>query len=379
MEGNKNIFKKLIGLLVLIYIGTIATINILIPDRDFSDMENRRLEQKPQFSMEKLFKGNYTSNFEKYISDQFPFRDYFIGVKSDCERMIGKKENNDVFLCKDAYLMEKFNEPDIDDFNKKLDAINSFAFSNSQTNIYFMLVPNSVKVMEEKLPKFAPVDNELDFIDKIKYSIDDSVDFVDVYGVLSNNKDDYIYYKTDHHWTTKGAYYAYRELSEYMGYEPYSEEDFEIKEVSDSFYGSLYSKGGFRGLDPDSIQLYIPKTKNTYQVEYYDEGEASKSIYNMDNLNKKDKYTVFLNGNHPALKISTNVNNGKTLLVIKDSYANSFVPFLTEHFSEIYMVDLRYYNEDLSDFMRDKNIEDVLLLYNVKSFCEDESIEKISW
>ncbi|WP_097677443.1 DHHW family protein [Anaerosalibacter sp. Marseille-P3206] len=379
MEVNKNIYKKLIGSLLLIYIGTIGTINILVPDRDFSDIENRRLEQKPQFSMEKLFKGDYTSNFEKYISDQFPFRDFFIGVKSDCERMIGKKENNEVFLCKDGYLMEKFNEPEVEDFNKKLNAINSFAFSNPQTNIYFMLVPNSVKVMEEKLPKFAPVDNELDFIDKVKYSIDDSVDFVDVYGVLSNNKDDYIYYKTDHHWTTKGAYYAYRELGKYMGFEPYLEDDFKIKEVSDSFYGSLYSKGGFRRLDPDSIQLYIPKAENTYEVEYYDEGETSKSIYDMDNLNKKDKYTVFLNGNHPVLKISTNVNNGKTLLVIKDSYANSFIPFLTEHFSEIYMVDLRYYNEDLSDFMRDKNIEDVLLLYNVKSFCEDESIEKISW
>ena len=379
MEVNKNVYKKLIGLFLIVYVGTMFTINILIPDRDFSDMENRRLEQKPKFTMEKLFKGNYTSNYEKYISDQFPLRDFFIGVKSDCERMTGKKENNDVYLCADGYLMEKFNEPDVEDFNKKIEAINSFADSNPQINKYFMLVPNSVKVMEEKLPKFAPVDNELDLMNRVNNSVDNSISFVDVYETLSNNKDEYIYYKTDHHWTTKGAYYAYRELSKQMNFKPYSEEDFDIKEVSDSFYGSLYSKGGFRKLAPDSIHLYIPKKNNTYEVEYYDERKTTESLYNIDNLNKKDKYTVFLDGNHPVFKINTNVKNGKNLLVIKDSYANSFIPFLVEHFSEIYVVDLRYYNEDLSSFMRDKNISDVLLLYNVKSFCEDESIKKISW
>lgn len=379
MEANKKIYKKIIGLFLIVYIGTMFLINILIPDKDFSDMENRRLESKPEFSVEKLFRGKYTSNFEKYISDQFPFRDFFIGVKSDCERLIGKKENNDVYLCTGGYLMEKFNESNDEDFKKKIDAVNSFAVSNPQINKYFMLVPNSVKVMEEKLPKYAPVDNELDFMDKVKNSVDNSINFVYVYEILSNNKNQYIYYKTDHHWTTKGAYYAYRELSKYMDFEPYSEEDFDIKKVSNDFYGSLYSKGGFRKLAPDSIQLYIPKTDNRYKVKYYDEGETTESLYNLDNLNKKDKYTVFLNGNHPLLKISTNVNNKKNLLVLKDSYANSFIPFLAEHFNEIYIVDLRYYNEDLSSFMRDKDISDLLLLYNVKSFCEDDSIEKICW
>lgn len=376
---KNNTYKKLIGLFLIVFLGIMSVINIIIPDRSFSDMENRRLEPKPKFTINKLFKGNYTSSYEKYISDQFPFRDLFIGIKSDCEKFLGKKENNDVYLCEDGYLMEKISKPNKEDFNNKIDAINSFAISNPQIDKYFMLVPNSVKIMEEKLPKYAPVDNELDILEKVKNLIDNSIEFVDVYGVLEAKKNEYIYYKTDHHWTTKGAYYAYRELGEYMNFKPYSEEDFEIKEVSDSFYGSLYSKGGFRNLDPDSIQLYIDKGDNTYEVEYYDSEEISDSVYYMDNLNKKDKYTVFLNGNHPLLKIKTNISNGKSLLILKDSYANCFIPFLTSYFKEIYVVDLRYFNEDLSSFTQDKDIDDVLLLYNIKSFCEDDSIEKISW
>lgn len=379
MGIKNNTYKKLIGLFLIVFLGIMSVINIIIPDRSFSDMENRRLEPKPKFTINKLFKGNYTSSYEKYISDQFPFRDLFIGIKSDCEKFLGKKENNDVYLCEDGYLMEKISKPNKEDFNNKIDAINSFAISNPQIDKYFMLVPNSVKIMEEKLPKYAPVDNELDILEKVKNLIDNSIEFVDVYGVLEAKKNEYIYYKTDHHWTTKGAYYAYRELGEYMNFKPYSEEDFEIKEVSDSFYGSLYSKGGFRNLDPDSIQLYIDKGDNTYEVEYYDSEEISDSVYYMDNLNKKDKYTVFLNGNHPLLKIKTNISNGKSLLILKDSYANCFIPFLTSYFKEIYVVDLRYFNEDLSSFTQDKDIDDVLLLYNIKSFCEDDSIEKISW
>ena len=236
---------------------------------------------------------------------------------------------------------------------------------------FFILVPNSVKVLEDKLPPYAPAADELIYINKVKESLDDNINFVDIYDTLYANKDEYIYYKTDHHWTTKGAYLAYEKLMENMGIEPHGEDYFHIKKVTDSFYGSLYSKSGFRNIDPDSIELYIPKKEEVSKVEFVEEGKVSDSIYDMENLDKKDKYTVFLGGNHPLIKINTNINNGKKLLIIKDSYANSFIPFLTGHFSEIYVVDPRYYDKDLKILVDDNKIDNLLIMYNVKTFLND--------
>ena len=364
---------------MIIYIYSMFALNIMIPNKAFSELENRVLEQKPEFSIRKVLKGRYILDYEKYISDQFPFREFFIGVKSDCERLMGKKENNGVYLGKSGYLMEEFKKPKLEEFKGKIENINSFADSNLNTNIYFMLVPNSVKILEQQLPLFAPVDDELVYINKVKDSLHKDIKFVDIYNILNSKKDEYIYYKTDHHWTTKSAFYAYEELGNYMNFTPYLENDFHIKKITDNFYGSLYSKSGFRHLSPDSIDIYIPKRNEDYIVNFYDEKKTSKSIYEMDNLNKKDKYSIFFGGNHPLIKITTNISNGRKLLVIKDSYANNLIPFLIGHFNEIYVMDLRYYNDNLSSFLKKQEIDDILILYNGKSFFEEESINKISW
>ncbi|MBU5437783.1 hypothetical protein KQI42_07175 [Tissierella sp. MSJ-40] len=381
MDQDRNLYKYIVGALMLIYIYSIFALNVIIPNKAFSESENRVLEQKPEFSIRKVLKGRYTLDYEKYISDQFPFREFFIGVKSDCERLMGKQENNGVYLGKNGYLMEEFKKPKLEEFKRKIENINSFADSNlnTNTNIYFMLVPNSVKILEQQLPLFAPVDDEFVYINKVKDSLHKNIKFVDIYNILNSKKDEYIYYKTDHHWTTKSAFYAYEELAKYMKFTPYLESDFHIKRVTDNFYGSLYSKSGFRHLSPDSIDIYIPKRNEDYIVKFYDKKKTSNSIYEMDNLNKKDKYTIFFGGNHPLIKINKNISNGRKLLVIKDSYANNLIPFLMGHFNEIYVMDLRYYNDNLSGFLKKQEIDDILILYNEKSFFEEESINKISW
>lgn len=378
LKKNRDLYKYMIGGTLIIFIGFMSLIGFFAPEKSFSEMENRRLEEQPEFSMKKLFGGNYTSSYEKYVSDQFPFRNFFIGVKSDCERISGKVENNEVYLGKDGYLFEKFKTPQREEFEKKIDAINSFAISNPNVGKYFILVPNSVKILEDKLPKFAPIDDELELIERVQKSLDKNIDFVDVYDTLLSKNHEYIYYKTDHHWTTKGAFYAYEKFCEDVGITPHNEGYFDINEATCEFYGSLYSKSGFRRLSPDSIQLYIPKTKKELEVEYFDEEKIEDTLYDFSGLNKKDKYTIFLGGNHPLIKISSNVNE-KKLLIVKDSYANSLIPFLTDHFGQIYVVDLRYFDEDLSSLIEEENIGDVLILFNVKTFFEDDSIRKISW
>lgn len=357
-------------LILTLFLGLIGIMHITMPDRTFSESENRVLEQRPQFSIKNLLNGKYTERFEKYISDQFPGRDLWIGIKSDAERAIGKKENNGVILGKDGYLFQKFDTPNKDDMEAKLESLNSLASSLKNIDSYFMLVPNSIKILEEKLPAHIPIEDQKRYIDRIQNSIVNEINFVDVYEALYAKKDEYIFYKTDHHWTSHGAYYAYRTLAQAMGFTPLDLGDFDIITVTDSFYGTLYSKSGFRRIEPDSIEIYIPKTPGEYTVEYVEEGITNDSLYNMDNLKKKDKYTIFLDGNHPEVRITTSAGSNRKLLMIKDSYAHSIVPFLACHFDEIYMIDPRYYNGDIKAIALENSITDILILYNAATFFE---------
>lgn len=379
MNKHTNIYNLTMAFMLIIFLFGMPVSYILVPDREFSDSENRVLNKKPDLSFEEVSSGRFTANFEKYVSDQIPIRDLWIGIKSSSEKLIGKKDNNGVYLGSDGYLLQMFSKPDFGIINGNVDAINSFALSNPGVNKYFMLVPNSLKVLEDKLPEYASPENQLDYIEKVKKSLNSDIYFIDIYDTLASKKNEYIYYKTDHHWTTLGAYYAYEKLGSEMSFDTKDRDFYDIKKVTEDFYGTLYSKAGFRNIEPDSIELYTPKKKEEIKLWYYDNEKTGDSLYKMDNLEKKDKFKVFLDGNHSLIKISTNSDKHKKLVVIKDSYANPLVPFLTDHYSEIYMVDLRFYYDDISELINNNGIDDALILYNANTFFEDESISKISW
>ncbi|WII36035.1 DHHW family protein [Paenibacillus thiaminolyticus] len=379
MNRYDKIYKYVMAVLLLLFIGAIAVLNLLAAEREFSEAENRVLEKWPDFTLQSLAAGKFTSSYEKYVSDQFIFRDAWIGMKTDADRAMGKKESNGVYLGKDGFLIQRFNPPEDRDVEDKIQAIRAFDHATPGVRKYMMLVPTAAIVLQDKLPAYAAAGDESAYVDKVRHALPDGIRFVDVHPALSAEREQPIFYRTDHHWTTTGAYYAYRELCKHMGIIPLDKEDFRIQRVTDQFYGSLYSKSGFRHIRPDGIELYLPKKEAAYKVEYVDEQRTTDSLYELGNLNKKDKYTVFFNGNHALIKITTAHLEGKRkLLVVKDSYANSLLPFLTEHFSEIYVVDLRYYGEDLKALVRQHGIRDMLLLYNVNTFFEDPSIQNLS-
>ncbi|WP_034849365.1 DHHW family protein [Clostridium hydrogeniformans] len=372
-----TVYKRLIALEFIIFIGVFCIFNLIKPDKTFSEEENRNLTAKPKLTMESILDGSFSSKYEKYITDQFVFRNLFIGVKSDTERLIGKKENNNVYVGEDGYLMEKFKTPEGNKIKDKVDVINMFSKKFSNINKYFLLVPNSMEILKDKLPNNAPVDTQLEYMNNVESSLDKGIKFINPYENLAKHKDEYIYYKTDHHWTTRGAYYGYETLIDTMELNKKTAEDFNINKVSNSFYGSLYSKGGFKHLTPDSIEVYLPKNEVENVVTYVEENVKKPSVYSVEDLKKKDKYSVFFNGNHPLIKIDTTSDKNRKLLVLKDSYANSLVPFLTEDFNAIYMVDLRYYNDDVSKIIKDEGITDVLMLYNVNTFSSEESLANL--
>ncbi|MDP4097688.1 DHHW family protein [Paenibacillus sp. P96] len=378
MDGNDEVNGKYQALLLLLFTVVVAALNLIVPDRVFSEAENRMLKQLPHFSLNTLLSGTFTTDFETYVSDQFVSRDQWIGVKTGMDRLLGKQESNGVYLGKDGYLIQKFIPPAEGDLEAKMDAIQAFDDATPGLRKYVMIVPTAAAVLQDKLPKYAETGVEEAYLGKIRQALPSAIHFVDVFPALYAEREQPIFYKTDHHWTTKGAYATYLELCKQMGLKPQKEEDFHVQQVTDEFYGSIYSKSGYRHVQPDSIQLYLPKDQENYTVTYVDEGQTSHSLYATEQLQKKDKYAVFLNGNHALIRIKTAQTNGKKLLIVKDSYANSFIPFLLKHYSEIDVVDLRYYEQDLAAFVNKHGIREMLLLYNVGTFVEDPSIPYLS-
>ncbi len=342
-------------------------------DRLFSEQENRLLTQKPKLTLSTLFSGEFSKSYEDYVTDQFVGRDEFLTGKTYGDILLGKKDIKGVYLGKGGYLLEKHLPDSItaEEEEKRIVLLEKLAAyckdREGKGTFRVMLVPTADNILSDKLPAYAPVYDQSVFLKQVKERIPVGT-YVDAEGVMKVHKEEYIYYRTDHHWTTLGAYYAYVDWAEGMGFVPYAQEDFTIRQVTDSFLGTLHSKLNIR-VKEDEIRVYEPKKDMEYQV-YYDLSEtAVDSLYEEKYLEGKNKYGMFLDDNHGIIEIDTNVKNGKTLLVIKDSYANCFIPFASMHYEKLFIVDLRYYNRKLYD-MIEKDM-DVLVLYNVYHFIEE--------
>ncbi|SHI03650.1 DHHW family protein [Clostridium grantii] len=369
-----KISDKIITIVFMLFLIIINILNIIIPDRYFSQVENRILAQVPKFSLNNMISGRFTNKFEEYITDQFPLRDFWVSVKSDVERFTLKTFNNGIYFGEDGYLLEDYKRTN-EQLLSNINSINTFSKAMPNIKTYFLLAPNSVKIYEDKLPLFASPYNQSKTLEKVEAQLNANVNFINVYAEMVNKKNEYIYFKTDHHWTMRGAYYAYKELCNKLNLKAYSINDFNSIIIDKSFYGTFYSKASNRHILPDSIEIFTPKIKNKYKIEYIDTGKSSDSFYEYSHLNKKDKYSIFLDGNHALTTITTNIKNEKRLVIFKDSYAHSLIPFLANHYEEIHIIDLRYYKLNIYDYIKQNNINEALFLYNISSFSKDESIK----
>ncbi len=354
---------------VLLLLG-FGVLNLFHRDREFSDAENRLLQQKPRWELSAVLDGQFMKNFEAWQTDQFVFRDGWITFRTRVDRILGKNESGGVFLGKDGSLYEKPAAAG-KQTRRNLDAVRSFCLRHPEVSSWMMLVPDAAGVKPEELPAFAPVESQRDQLAQISGYLGADVKEISVYDTLREHREEYLYYRTDHHWTTLGAWYAYREAASAMGLEIPGEEEPPLYPVSDSFTGTLASVSGYSAA-PDTISVYWPQTRPDLVVSYVEEQEESASLYAAEKLNTRDQYGMFLNGNHPLVKIRTMAESERKLLLIKDSYANCFVPFLTSQFREIVLVDPRYYYGDLESLMKEEEFTDVLFLYNLNTFLGDD-------
>lgn len=386
--------KKVRIIIIIVFIGFFVLISgasLIIKDREFSPNENRYLAETPELSWDNILSGKFQDGLEDYLRDQVCFRDGWITVKTGIQKACGDTDIGGAYVGKDGYDFEKITPEDVDEkqVDRNIKAVEDYFMMASETidkqKLSFLLVPTSGFVMQEKLPKNARLFDQAKYIDQVQKAMKD-YNFVDVRDTLMDHNDEYIYYKTDHHWTSAGACLAYDVWSERTGGEAETEDGLVKNVVSDKFRGSLYSKILDADSAYDEIWTYGLQKDDAFGSKdctvTIDEKQQLDSIYDDEKLQKKDKYAYFLSGNYGQVHIqnqkAASKAKGKNILIIKDSFANSFVPFVTQDYENIYMVDLRYYNGDMKSYLQEHNITDVLVLYNISNFISDRNLHKLT-
>ena len=384
--------NKIITIIFIVYILVFTIGTIVAKDRLFSDMENRNLAQFPAVSVKSIFSGDFSDGFESYMSDQIIFKDFLVKLKVGENRVLNQTYINQTYFADGRYIRGyKENFIQID---RNLGFVNEFAENNPELNITWLMVPNACYVYNDSLPPYADVDDQAMTIKYIEKNVSERINFVDVSDELVSAKGDYIYYNTDHHWTMNGAYIGYKKLCKELGIKAMSKDTYDIETVREDFYGTLYSDAPVFGTEPDDIILYKNNT-GKYTVNYVDEDFTQDSLYNYDKLNIKDKYQVYLDGNHAIIRIKNNsyyddnrvLDTGEResgdadksassnrVIVVKDSYAHSLLPLLADNYEEIIVVDLRYYHEkSVSALAKEEGITDIIMINNIDFFNSDDN------
>lgn len=379
IDKIKQLTKLPLLVIFFIIIFGITAIDLIKPDRKFSELENRYLQMAPQFRWDDLFQNRYTLKYEEYVNDQFLARDSWIDLKSKSESVLGKIENNNIVYGKDDYMFEKLLKTDEKRLDKNTAFIQEFAEKYPDLPITFTIIPNAYTIMNDKLPAGLEMVDQAKQREEIYNKINaPNVNKITYDQVLMEHRGEYIYYMTDHHWTTYGAYLAYSEFAGTQNMEPVAlNEIAEFEKQVYGFYGTYYSKAKRTGAKSDTISYYDIPVKSVNI-----DGKEKDSLYDMEKWSQRDKYAGFLWGNNGLTIIESNLNKnaiqGKKsrIMVIKDSYGNSFVPFLSYNYDEIWVVDLRSVGK-LSEIISKEDFDCVLVMYSFGNFSTDSNIAKL--
>ena len=371
-----RIFKRLPGVIFMVLLLGLAGKEALSHQRTYSPVEKRELQTRPEISITKVLDGRFQKKYESYLRDQFPGRDHWVSFQTDMELIIGKNEIHNVYIGKNHYLLEHYTEKEFDpqQISKNLQALEKFVGKAKQNaDVHVMMVPTKSWVLREKLPAFAPHYKEQKFYDALQQKLEKEDVLISVEPVLDAHKEEEIYYRTDHHWTTLGAWYAYEQYTKAVGGDlQRAQGKKKFRCISKDFYGTTYAKINY-ARQADKIEIYEPADK--LRVVYNMGEKKTKTLYDFSFLKTADQYSVFTGGNQAVLEITGGIKNGKTLLLIKDSFANSILPFLAEDYEKLVVVDLRQLNVSGDRLLEMFSPTDILILYNSAQFAQDKEFE----
>lgn len=354
-----------------IFIFTLAIVSILSPQQDFSELENRYLSTQPRITFKTILDGTYFDKLETYLTDHLAGRNIFVCTKAISEKMLGKEENNDVFFCKDDYLIKRIEKVDNEKILNNIEYINKFV-KNTNANVYLGIIPSSACILNSKLPKFAQTEDEKSIIDNVYKNVEATT--LPILEKLNEKKEEDIYYRTDIHLTSLGAYYVANSIFEKTNKTQLDIKNYLANTVTTNFYGSNYSYSLAFWAKPDSIQAYIPQ-ENKQVTKYENRKSQNINLYNPQYLEKKDKYQYFLCGNQPLVIIKNEkITDNSKILIIRDSYTSAIAPFISENYSEVHLIDLRYNKSSTLDYISQNKINDVVILYGFNTFATDKNI-----
>lgn len=368
---SKKHSSYFITIIFCTFIFTLPIASLLSPQQDFSELENRYLSTQPRITLKTILDGTYFNKLETYLTDHLAGRNIFVCTKALSEKMLGKEENNNVFFCKDDYLIKRVEKVDSKKNSNNIDYINKFV-ENTTANVYLGIIPTSACILNSKLPKFAQTEDEKSIINNIYKNVKATT--LPILEKLDSKKEENIYYHTDIHLTSLGAYYVANSVFENTNKTQLDIKNYIANTVATNFYGSNYSYSLAFWVKPDSIQTYIPQENK--QVTKYENGKSHNiNLYNPEYLEKKDKYQYFLCGNQPLVVIKNEkVKDNSKILIIRDSYTSAIAPFISENYSEVHLIDLRYNKSSTLDYISKNKISDVVILYGFNTFATDKNI-----
>ena len=365
--------KKTDILTVALFCGflfTMLVMYLVLPKEDFSEKEKRYLAETPEISVENILSGGFGRQAETYLADHAPGRDFFVSLWANLERITGKQVTKDVYLAKNDRLVEAPVKWYGQIAQKNMDALNKFAEEND-VELDLMIVPSAGFVYEDTVKGLKDPYRDTEILRNLQDMAGEKLQWFSMIPPLSDAEDKQtLYYRTDHHWTSYGAYITYKHYMEFVG-RPF-ETVFEIV-TADNFQGSNYSRSGLWQIPGEPIELW--KTDAPLIVTNGETEAPHEGVFYEERLQELDKYTVFLDGNHSLVRIDNpdKAGSGK-LLVIRDSYANCLGTFLANSYESVVLVDLRYYKKPVSELLAAEEFTDVLVCYSIGNFLTDTNL-----
>ena len=377
MERAEKLYKGL-GITAFILLLLVLLLHILLPDQTYSETEKRSLQTFPKLSLASLTDGSLTDNLDSYAADQFPERNLLMKIRMNLSSLLGKRESNGVFLCRDGSLMEEFAEYDEENLRKITQEVSDFVKRNNFEHSFLLLSPTAVSEYSERLPLMAETGDEKAWMQRFLAELPEEIEVLDtepVYAALKAEGRE-IFYVTDHHWRTETAYEMFLYYADQCGW---NKGDFTPGAVTEAFSGSLVSKSGFTPRELDEVTIYTNNNPDAGVLVTQIGGDYSSvgSFYHTEKIDSSNPYEVFFGGNDPVLQIQTTADTNRTLLVLKDSYANCFIPFLAESYKTICVIDPRYTTDSADSILMGTPYTDLLILYNANTLSQDENLSMV--
>lgn len=366
-------FEKCICLLFCVFLAVMALLFWLLPRRDFSENEKRYLAEAPALTWEDLFSGRFGREAESYAADHLPGRDFFVGLNAWYDFASGRQTSKEIYRGKSGRLYEAPAVMDRTKIARNMEAINDFAQAAGQS-VDLMLVPSALAVLPEDMPLLADPYPDREIVSAALAMAEESVQAVDLLPLFENAADrGALFYRTDHHWTARGAQLACAAYLEQKGRESLRAEDYKVT-AFDGFAGTAYSRSALWGTPSESIELW--DSGGSFTVENLDAEGTHSGLFYPEHLQRGDKYPVYLDGNHSLVRIHNPQGQGR-ILVIRDSFANCMGCFLADAYEEVVLVDLRYYRAAVSELLEEESFDDVLVLYGVNNFMTDANLIRL--